>query len=232
MSQVLDLVTLQSIDDAIASAEASIASAEARIASDPLVDDARLAVEAAEEVHRTEVREQKRLEAEIARLNDRIVPEEKRLYSGEVKSPKELASIQHEVDHLKGLRAGHEEELFACLSRIEAADAALLAARATLAAEEARWSADRTQLESDLVTLRAHHATKSAERSAQAARVTLPSLQLYDLVRKRKGMAVAHVQGQSCSACRISIPESLRKRAMSPVAIAQCPSCDRILYVG
>ena len=31
---------------------------------------------------------------------------------------------------------------------------------------------------------------------------------------------------------RVGIPEAVRKRAFDPDQLAQCPNCERILYVG
>jgi len=232
MSQALEIVTLQSIDDDIAATEAAIRNAEARIEHDDAVEAARSAHVQAQDEHHAAVREQKRLEAEVARLNSRIVPEEKRLYSGEVKNPKELSSIQHEVELLKEQRGGFEAELLEVLERVELAEATLTRAKDALDAETSRWDADRESLTAEVARLRAHVAGRETARQSQAGRIAAPSLQVYDLVRKRKGMAVARLQGSSCGACRIALPEAVRKRAMSPVMLAQCPSCDRILYVG
>lgn len=232
MSQALEIVTLQSIDDDIAATEAAIRDAESRIEHDDAVAAAREALHEAEEEHRAATREQKRLEAEVARLNERIVPEERRLYSGEVKNPKELSSIQHEVELLKEQRGGFEGELLEVLERVEAAEQEVTIAKAAAEAEESRWAADKETLAGDLARLRTHADERAAGRAAQAGRVAAASLQVYELVRKRKGMAVARVQGSACGACRITLPEAVRKRAMSPVMLAQCPSCDRILYVG
>lgn len=232
MSQALEIVTLQQIDDEIASARTAIALAEERIARDEEVDQARATLEAAEGAFRDAQREQKRLEAEVARLNDRIVPEEKRLYSGEVKSPRELSSIEQEVGQLKERRAALETDLLAVLERVEQAEEGLRSARASLDQQEARWDADRRDLTANVVALNARIDAETLRRADQAGRIVPASLQVYELVRKRKGMAVARVQGQACAACRIALPEAVRKRAMSPVMLAQCPSCDRILYVG
>lgn len=232
MSQALEIVTLQSIDDEIASANAAIADAEARIARDAAVEDAQSDLDAARASLRETQREQKRLEAEIARLNERIVPEEKRLYSGSVKSPKELSSIQHEVEHLKEQRTAFETELLAILERIDANEQQVRDQEKVLAGETARWDADKAELTARLAQLRRQVEAASTRRAEQADRVVAQSLQLYEVVRKKKGLAVARVQGQACGACRIGLPEAVRKRAMSPVMLSQCPSCDRILYVG
>lgn len=232
VSQALEIVTLQHIDDEIASARAAIALAEERIAQDEEVDRARATLEVAEGGLRDAQRDQKRLEAEVARLNGRIVPEEKRLYSGEVKSPRELSSIEQEVGQLKERRAAFETDLLTVLERVEQAEEGVRSARANLDRQETRWAADRRELTASAAALRVRVETETARRAEQAGRIVPASLQVYELVRKRKGIAVARVQGQACAACRIALPEAVRKRAMSPVMLAQCPSCDRILYVG
>ena len=54
----------------------------------------------------------------------------------------------------------------------------------------------------------------------------------YEDIRKRRGgVAIARVAGGNCGACRVGIPEAVRKQAFGD-GLAQCPNCERILYVG
>jgi predicted nucleic acid-binding Zn-ribbon protein len=232
MSQVMDLLTLQGIDDEADAKRRHLADVEERLAGDEALEAARAELAEAEVEHTSVSREQRNLEAEVAALNAKIAPEEKRLYDGSVKNPKELSSIQHEIDLLKQRRGKFEERLLEVLARLEVAEARLAEARASVEREAARSREEHASLEQEAARLRQAIDALEARREAQRRQIVPGSLSLYDNLRKRRGNAIVRIQGQSCSGCRVAMPEVMRKRAMSPVQLAQCPNCERILYIG
>jgi predicted nucleic acid-binding Zn-ribbon protein len=55
---------------------------------------------------------------------------------------------------------------------------------------------------------------------------------LYEDLRRRKGgKVIVRIQGSACGGCRVQLPETVRRRAMS-AQLAQCPNCERILAVA
>jgi predicted nucleic acid-binding Zn-ribbon protein len=134
VSQVLDLMTLQALDDEAATLHASLADAERRLHGDETLNDARREFAAAEESLAALQKEQRRLDAAIQGVTARIDPEEKRLYSGSVTNSKELQSIQHELDLLKSQRSKLEDEDLEVLARLEGVE--LERARALRAVEQ------------------------------------------------------------------------------------------------
>jgi predicted nucleic acid-binding Zn-ribbon protein len=233
MSLVIDIRTLQEIDDDVAAIEASLAEVDARLAHSDSLASAEAAFAEADSHFQDLRRTQRDLEASIASLTARIEPEERRLYDGSVRSPKELAAIQREVEHLKAQRSGLEDRLLPVMEAFEAALVARALATDTLAsAREARES-EVTELSTRRAALAARLASALASRQEQASRVPPASLRLYDEVRRRRGgQAVARVQGGTCTGCRVAIPESVRRKTFDPQALAQCPNCERILYPG
>jgi len=233
MSQVLDLLTLQGYDDEAATLKATLSDVERRLQGDEELDEARAALTAAESAAKDVQRQQKALEAEVERLGAKIAPEEKRLYDGTVKNPKELASIQHEVELLRAERAKIEDQLIEVLASRESADTELREAKKLVTGLDARWVQQSHDLKLEVARLGDLIARAETRREAQKKLVTARTLQVYDEVRRRKGgVAVAKIQGGSCMGCRVTIPDSLRRRAMSQDVLVQCPNCDRILCIG
>lgn len=232
MSLITDVRTLQEIDDEVAALDSSLAEVDARLARSEALEAAEAAFAAADAAFQEVRRAQRDLEAAIAALTAKIVPEETRLYDGSVRNPKELTAIQHEVEHLKSQRSGLEDRLLEVMETFEAASAARAAAEADLAAARRARAADIEALEAKRADLAARLAAARARRDAQAARIPPASLRLYDDIRRRRGHAVARIQGSSCTGCRVAIPESIRRKTFDPEALAQCPNCERILYVG
>jgi predicted nucleic acid-binding Zn-ribbon protein len=233
MSQVLDLLTLQGFDDEAAALRAALADVERRLGGDEELDDARRALATAEAAAREVHRQQKLLEDEVERRSDKIAPEEKRLYDGSVKNPKELASIQHEIEFLRAERGRFEDQLIEVLTRRETIDTEHLDAKKLVEELEARREHQQQDLRHEARRLNDMLARADARREAQKTKIDSRALRVYEEVRRRKGgMAVARIQGGSCMGCRITIPDALRRRALSTDTLAQCPNCERILYIG
>lgn len=233
MSLVGDVVALQAIDDEAASLRASLEEVQQRLQGSVQLEAARHELAEAGAALAAARREQRATEAEIESLTARIDPEEKRLYDGSVKSPKELSSIQHELDLLKQKRFALEDVLLENLTRLEGLEAEQQRAATAAASLEADWAQQRQSLEQQSQRLGALIASSDAKRAAQESRIEPRVLATYERVRLRRGgMAVARVQGGNCAGCRISLPEAIRKRAYNAETITQCPNCERILNMG
>jgi len=233
MSQVLDILTLQEIDDEAAALRAALASVEQRLQSNQQLKDARRFLEHAESEAAEAQRQQRRLDGEIENLTARIAPEERRLYDGSVRAPKELANIQHEVEILRKQRSALEDRSLEVMSLVEALQAKREQAAARVMRVEREWEGERLKLEAEAEQLRGKVATLEERREAQRARVPVRPLSLYEDLRRRKGgIAVARIRAGACSGCRVTLPAGLRHQAMAPDAIVQCPNCERILSVS
>ena len=233
MTQVTDIRTLQEIDDEVSSLGGGLEEVDRQLqGSEELAAAREVFAEAASELNEAR-KVQQRIEGEVEGLTARIAPEEKRLYDGSVRNPKELGNIQHEIELLKVSRAKLEDELIEVMARKEAAEAAHGASQKAFIRAEARWEAERGRLSQERVRLSGMLASASARRAAQQGKVQARNLAVYEDVRRRRGgVAVARIAGGNCGGCRVSIPEAVRRRAFAPDQLAQCPNCERILYVG
>ena len=233
MTQVTDIRTLQEIDDEASGLRDRLEEVERQLQGSEELAAARETFAAAEGELAEARRQQRRIEGEIEGLTAKITPEERRLYDGSVRNPKELGNIHHEVELLKQHRSKFEDELLEVMSRLEAAEASRAAAQKSLVRAEARWEADRERLTAERAKLTGAVNSADARRLAQQAKILPRNLAVYEDVRRRRGgVAVARVGSGNCSGCRVSIPEAIRRRAFAPDQVAQCPNCERILYVG
>jgi uncharacterized protein len=233
MSQVTEIVQLQAIDDEAATFRAALDDVERRLRGNEELDAARRELTTAEGAVAEAQKDQRRTEGEVEGLNAKIEPEEKRLYDGSVKNPKELASIQQELDQLKQRRSGFEDELLAILARLDTADRERTRAAKAVADLEALWERDQQGLKHESKRLADAVHVADQKRDVQKAKISPRSLLTYeDVRRKRGGNAVAKIQGGVCGGCRITLPDNLRRRAFSVDLLVQCPNCERILYIG
>lgn len=233
MAQVTDIRTLQEIDDEAAKLRATLDDVERRLLGSESLNEARTA-HAAVEAELAETRRTQRLtEGEVAALTAKIEPEEKRLYDGSVRNAKELQNIQHELELLKQQRSKLEDQLLDVMANLERIEGDHRLASAALASEEARWEKDRADLGDEAQRLNGQIVRADARREAQKLKINPRNLAVYEDVRRRRaGVAVARVSGGTCGGCRVGIPEAVRRRAFEADLLAQCPNCERILYVG
>jgi len=172
-------------------------------------------------------------ELELRSLTDKIALVEDRLYGGGIKNPKELASRQEEVQHLKRRKGELEDQMLETMIEVEDSEASVTEQRQRLARleeerqeTEARLSAEQNELVSRLSQLK-------VERIKLQKTIEPGDLALYgDLRRRKYGQAVALLQGELCQACKVTLPSSKAQQARQGEALVFCASCERILYVG
>lgn len=233
MTQVTDIRTLQEIDDEAAALRAALEDVERRLRGSEELNEARRNAAAVDAELADVRRAQRRIEGEVEGLTAKIEPEEKRLYDGSVRNPKELQNIQHELEALKQQRAKLEDQLLEVMTNLDRVERENTAGMKTLTSEEARWEKDQGELKHESHRLNDLIARADARREAQKLKITPRNLQVYEEVRRRRGgVAVARVTGGNCGGCRVAIPEAVRRRAFGADQLAQCPNCERILYVG
>jgi hypothetical protein len=233
VSQVTNIRTLQEFDDEAATCRAALEDVERRLRGSEELEQARAAFAALDAELADVRRTQWKIDGDISVLNSRIAPEEKRLYDGSVRNPKELGNIQHELELLKDQRARLEDQLLEVMGRLESLEADHAAARDSVTRAEARWETEQKELHTRAKSLADALTRAEAQREAQKLKIDPRALHLYEDIRRRRGgMAVAHIQGGMCGGCRVGIPEAVRRRAFAPDQLAQCPNCERILYVG
>jgi uncharacterized protein len=176
--------------------------------------------------------QQRRHEGEIAAVEARRRSEEGRMYSGLIRSEKELEALRHELGSLRGRKSDLEDALLEVMQSIEDLESmvATLGERhgeltgmvATLATARDAAAAD---IDAELLDRR-------RERASVAAELPPALLAAYDDLRARKdGVGAAALRGRACMGCRLELPtvelEDLRAAAES--GVATCPQCGRIV---
>ncbi|MGD9935100.1 MAG: zinc ribbon domain-containing protein [Dehalococcoidia bacterium] len=233
MSDLLAIMTLQEIDDALDALRAALAAAQAQLEGDPDLVAAREdrdSIQAELDIAR---KSQRAFEANIQDLDARIARDEARMYDGSVKTPRDLATVQHEVDGLRASRSEAEDQALAVITGAESLAQRLVVAESTVSALEAAWKDTAARLESEVEAVNAKVAAQETERADQVGRLTAANVRLYDALRKRKGPnVVVRVGGSSCGGCRVAIPEPVRRRIINSPTLVQCPHCERILAPG
>ena len=178
--------------------------------------------------------QQRKHEAEVATVDSRRKSEEGRMYSGLIRSEKELEALRHEIGSLRGRKSDLEEALLEIMEQVEDLESLVATLKErhielTSAVEDMTRARDTaaTDIDAELVEQRAQR-----ERSLDG--IPDEVLSFYDELRARKdGIAVAALQGRTCAGCRLELTqielEDLRADAQH--GIARCEQCGRILVI-
>jgi predicted nucleic acid-binding Zn-ribbon protein len=230
MTVLADLWRLQEIDSALDVRRAALDEAESRQGERDDLIAARARVEELRDLVQRARAAQRAIEAEADGLKAKIAPQEAKLYSGAIKSPKELADLQADIEQLKRHLSSIEDRDLDALAALEAAEADARAATARLETLRAAWEQEQAELAVRIAGLRAEIRACEAERAALAETIDPKLLVTYDRLRlAHQGRGAARLDRNLCLGCRISLPTSIVNRARAGGTLVQCPNCERIL---
>lgn len=71
---------------------------------------------------------------------------------------------------------------------------------------------------------------KRAERDQAIKALPMQLYRRYDMIRSKRGTAIAQTSDGTCRACHMSLPPQLFHRLRREPTLEQCPSCNRIIY--
>jgi uncharacterized protein len=190
---------------------------------------------AAEDDKHELVRQQKRLEDEIASLEDKIAKEESQLYSGGSSDAGMLQALQDEIASLKRRVAVLEDEELELMERIEPIDARLEA----LGTERSELDGQATEALAALAEVEAQISEQRGgllgRRQELVTGIDQAAVDRYEQTRDRLGgTAVARLESGSCGGCHMKLSAVEHDRIMHlPVdEEVRCEECGRFLVRG
>jgi predicted nucleic acid-binding Zn-ribbon protein len=233
MTNAAELYALQEIDLAIGGRTVRLVTIEQQLEEPEELIAARQQTAEKQEGLEQPKEEQKGLERRVGEVRGKATQIEARLYGGSIRNPKELQDLQADLNALQSQVRRREDELLTLMMQVEEAEAELRAAGTALATAEDDWQGTQTALLAEKSRLEGEVTELEDRRRRQAGHYRPGELTLYDLLRERKeGRAVAKVEQGMCGGCHITLPMSLLQKTRTGLGTAQCPRCERILYVS
>jgi len=224
------LIALQEIDTAVDTAHRQIAELPER-------ESALQEAVAAAEATRREAADRlarnrdasRELEKQVAGVDSRLARFDE--HKAAVKTNQEYTALLHEIDTARAEKNGLEDQMLEMLEEADGIQADVAAAEravadAMAAAKEGRVTIDRERrsLEGELQTL-------GTARETQADQIDADVLARYEqLRRQRKGIAVALMENEVCTACYVRQRPHAAQQVRRNDAIVACESCQRILH--
>jgi uncharacterized protein len=229
VSRASVLLSLQQIDDRIATLTSDIAGVEASLRGDPELDRLRAVEAAAHEEHRTLGASAKLAELEAASLQARIRELDRRLYGGTVRNPAELIEMQRELEVMRARLSSAEDDALERMEQVDQSLARLQSASAGVAARETQRTGSMEPMRVRLASLSAEREVLSAERDAVRADADPADLSLYARIAAHRRPAVTGLAGEFCAGCHMPVSNEERRAVRTGTGLTQCANCDRIL---
>lgn len=176
--------------------------------------------------------QRKNLELETQSLTERINDTDTQLMSGTISNHKELESLQASLESLKRQKETTETNLVEALEKIETFMTQLEKIREDFQGLKSAWEEKAKTLQKEGKELQKQFRLLKQKRESLTETLDKSSLTLYEQLRKRKGgVAIAPLQGDTCGACNMQVPSGIISAArVADTEPVYCPSCGRILF--
>jgi uncharacterized protein len=145
-----------------------------------------------------------------------------------------IEACRYEARSLKRQVEEAERATLEMMERIESMNTSIGEKQAKLAEERATFEEFSKNVDAELGEAQGRHDTLAGQRDEHlGGELPRETLALYDrLIEARGGEAMAMLDGGVCQGCYMSVPPNLVVRLARAREVTQCPSCDRILYLG
>lgn len=174
-------------------------------------------------------REKRGTEQLLIMERDKVKKWEGRL--GDIKTPREYAALSREIDIAKKTNESQNETLRSLSAQADEIKKSLDAAADALSEREMGAEAELQELASREAEFQKKLGDLAGRRAEAARRVDPQLLARYENIKKRRaGIAVSPVTGQTCGGCNRNIPPQLFIVLQRAESIETCPNCNRIIY--
>jgi predicted nucleic acid-binding Zn-ribbon protein len=168
-------------------------------------------------------------ERQLEEEEDQIRNSKTRL--GAVKTARELAAAQREIDTTRRMAAARGDEIDKLNAAIGNAEERIAKMQAGLDDLVAAFDGERKKLSDEQAKLQEVIDRDSPERDVLAKQLEIPLLRNYERIRRRAGgIAFVPVRERRCGGCKMQVPHQLYVSLRRGTEIPACESCGRLLY--
>ena len=224
------LYQLQAIELDIELNEKTLAHSLTRLGESRALLEARDGLSASERYLGELKKKQQDAEWEVEDVAGKLSSAQESLYSGRITSPKELSSLQHEVESFKKKRDSLEDKALEIMEQVEAATSELADLRQQLGEVEKNWRQQQQRLTGGIEELKISLSKLGKQRQQALTGIDAETADCYAKLRQKKGQAVSRVEQGICRGCGISLSTAELQRVKGD-RIIMCNSCGRILFI-
>ncbi|MEO7124928.1 MAG: C4-type zinc ribbon domain-containing protein [Nakamurella sp.] len=172
----------------------------------------------------------RKLDGEIESVRSRAARDEDRLASGSA-SPKEMESLQREVESLARRQASLEDDSLELMERRENADAGVNAVRGELTALTREIDAATVRRNDQWSDIDDELSRLALQRAVVAQAIPDDVMAIYERMRGAGKVAAAAMRGEQCGGCGMSLDRASLEEIRSAAAdfVSRCPECSTLL---
>ena len=149
----------------------------------------------------------------------------------QVKTNKEYAAMQREIDSLKANNSLLEEVILATLDTVDQAVKERQLQQSRLAEQQERLRVERERIERELAAIMEQMAQMERSRKTVVPDVSPQALAIYErILAIRDGLAMVPLVNESCGGCHRRLPPQVINEVYLKADLVTCESCNRILY--
>ncbi len=150
----------------------------------------------------------------------------------QVKTNKEYAALQREIESLKADNSLLEETILTHFDAIDQATKDRHREQALLATEQDQLRIERERIDRELAVISEQVAQLERSRQTLVPDVQPKVLEFYERVLEmREGLALVALDGESCGGCHRRLPPQVVNEVYLKAKLVTCESCNRILYL-
>ena len=146
------------------------------------------------------------------------------------RTERESQAAQRELEELRKLIRDREDDM----QRIDNDTAAVRVAVEQTEADHKKLTEELTAIEGDInakvAQLETDRAAKGGGRDEIVKRLPVPLYRRYEMIRQKRGSAIAQTTDGTCNKCNMALAPQLYHRLRREPIIEQCPSCNRLIY--
>ena len=146
------------------------------------------------------------------------------------RTERESNAAQRELEELRKLVRDREDEIAKVTADGDGARTQIEATEAEHAKIVAELGGREGAISSKLRAEEGKAQEKSTEREGAVKALPAQLYRRYDMIRSKRGTAIARTLDGTCGACHMSLPPQLFHRLRREPTLEQCPSCNRLIY--
>jgi predicted nucleic acid-binding Zn-ribbon protein len=229
--QIEALVKLQQFEIEIAKINAFLSNVTGRI---EMLDSELEAFKQKMESEKTVVEEQNQkyrvYESDVQDNLAKIEKSEQKLSL--VKTNKEYQSSLKEIEDIKSINAGLEDEMLSCLTLIENAENQMKAREQDFLRLSAETDTDREEINQETARKKESLVQLESDWTRVSSEIDSSLLDKFSQVKsgQANGIAVVSVKDAVCQGCNMNIPPQMYNELQRSDNLKYCPSCERIIY--
>ena len=148
------------------------------------------------------------------------------------KTNAQFRAFQHEIQFCKDGIDELEENILDKMEQAEALEESVAKAREELKAESAKVASAVERARDRIEADKLDREEQRVARSALRAQIDPVTIRVYERIRNTRGVAVAAVVGETCSACHVRLrPKFLQDLQQLSRGVLTCESCGLIVYL-